>query len=195
MDTNEISFVGYKVPHPLRAEMVLRVGVDFERDKARDGKQTVARAAISRAAAACALMFREWREDWMKAKTRPIGLRNRESLRLNVGNARALEEAASRVAPPREIAAPAAKRQAQRSAFYGKYVENKAARAAAPVAAAAAAPQGALPPGWQVGTAPDGRSYYYNPATGVSQWEFPAAAAPTSPLYNPASPVYAAQSP
>lgn len=135
MDTNEISFVGYKVPHPLRAEMVLRVGVDFPTDKARDGKQTVARAAISRAAAGCALMFRQWREDWIKAKTRPIGMRNRESLRLNVGNAKALEEAAARVAVPQaSVAGPAAakgKRVPQKSAFYGKLQEKEAATKAA----------------------------------------------------------------
>jgi DNA-directed RNA polymerase subunit L len=124
MDTNEISYVGYKVPHPLRAEMVLRVGVDFPADKARDGKQTVARAAISRAAAGCALMFRQWREDWVRAKTRPIGMRNRESLRLNVGNAKALEDAAARVAPAKVAAAPGPKRKAQTSAFYGKIGET-----------------------------------------------------------------------
>ena len=132
METNEISYVGYKVPHPLRAEMVLRVGVDFPTDKARDGKQTVARAAISRAAAGCALMFRRWREDWIQAKLRPIGTRNRESLRLNVGNAKALEEAAARVAPPKGIAAPKGKRVPQKSAFYGKLQEKIAAQRAGP---------------------------------------------------------------
>jgi DNA-directed RNA polymerase subunit L len=126
MNAGEISYAGYKVPHPLRAEMVLRIGVDFPTDKARDGKQTVARAAISRAAAGCALMFRRWREDWLIAQTRPIGVRNRESLRLNVGNAKALEEAAARVATaPIAKAAPGAKRVPQKSAFYGK-LQDKA---------------------------------------------------------------------
>ncbi len=131
MDSNEVSFVGYKVPHPLRAEMVLRIGVDFPTDKARDGKQTVALAAISRAAAGCALMFRQWREDWIAAKTRPIGTRNRESLRLNVGNAKALEAAAALVAPPvaKGPAAAKGKRTPQKSAFYGKLQEKAAAAA------------------------------------------------------------------
>lgn len=125
MDVGEVSYVGYKVPHPLRAEMVLRVGVDFPQDKARDGKQTVARAAISRAAAGCALMFREWRQDWARALTGVIGTRTRASLRLNVGNAKALEEATARVAPPKAApAAPGAKRQPQKSAFYGKLGET-----------------------------------------------------------------------
>lgn len=125
MDTGEISFVGYKVPHPLRAEMVLRVGVDFERDKARDGKQTVARAAISRAAAQCALMFKQWREDWMQAISGSIGMRNRESLRLTVGNAKALEQAAATVAVPAARAGPTTKREPQKSAFYGKFQEAR----------------------------------------------------------------------
>lgn len=51
----DISFVGYKVPHPLRDEMLLRVGVE------RDGQQVTARAAVSRAAKGCADMFMSWR--------------------------------------------------------------------------------------------------------------------------------------
>lgn len=134
METGEISYVGYKVPHPLRAEMVLRIGVDFANDKARDGKQTVARAAISKAAAGCALMFRQWREDWVAAQTRPIGTRNRESLRLNVTNAKALETAAARVAPPPAATKPGAKgkRTPQASAFYGKYVEKATSKSQTP---------------------------------------------------------------
>ena len=51
----DISFVGYKVPHPLRDEMLLRVGVE------RDGQQVTARAAVARAAKGCADMFATWR--------------------------------------------------------------------------------------------------------------------------------------
>ena len=68
-------------------------------------------------AAGCALMFREWRQDWARATTGVIGTRSRASLRLNVGNAKALEEAAARVAPvpAAKAAAPGAKRQPQKS--------------------------------------------------------------------------------
>jgi DNA-directed RNA polymerase subunit L len=176
MDTNEISYIGYKVPHPLRAEMVLRVGVDFPADKARDGKQTIARAAISRAAAGCALMFRQWREDWVRAKTRPIGMRNRESLRLNVGNAKALEDAAVSVAPAKVAAAPGAKRKAQASAFYGKIEDaTRPDREAGAAAASAASP-------------------VYNPS---SPPYFPNSPpyVPSSPVYAPTSPPYAPSSP
>jgi hypothetical protein len=187
METNEISFVGYKVPHPLRAEMVLRVGVDFPTDKARDGKQLVARAAISRAAAGCALMFRQWREDWIQAKTRPIGTRNRESLRLNVGNAKALEEAAARVAPPKALAPAKGKRTPQKSAFYGKLQEQ--------VVAQRAATAGPSSPAYSPNTPQYGPGTpQYGPgsptyAPGTPQY------APTSPFYSPTSPVYAPTSP
>jgi DNA-directed RNA polymerase subunit L len=198
MDTNEITYVGYKVPHPLRAEMVLRVGVDFPTDKARDGKQTVARAAISRAAAGCALMFRQWREDWVRAKTRPIGLRNRESLRLNVGNARALEEAAARVAPVAVAKAPGDKRKPQDSAFYGKIDQviapdrttGAAVRADFNAGKAALAAAEALRSGW--GAAP--QSPAYAPQSPAYAPQSPAYA-PQSPAYAPQSPAYAPQSP
>jgi DNA-directed RNA polymerase subunit L/DNA-directed RNA polymerase alpha subunit len=51
----EISFAGYKVPHPLRDEMLLRIGVE------KDGQQVTARAAVSKAAKGCADMFAGWR--------------------------------------------------------------------------------------------------------------------------------------
>jgi len=54
---SEITFVGYKVPHPLRDEMVLRVGVE-------SGKDTDARAAVAKAARACAQMFKSWAAQW-----------------------------------------------------------------------------------------------------------------------------------
>ena len=56
-DAGEISFVGYKVPHPLRDEMLLRVGVE-------SGKDVDARAAVAKAARACAQMFTEWLSQW-----------------------------------------------------------------------------------------------------------------------------------
>ena len=57
MDTNEITYVGYKVPHPLRDEMLLRVGVE-------SGKDTDARAAVAKAARSCAQMFSTWAGQW-----------------------------------------------------------------------------------------------------------------------------------
>lgn len=57
VDSGEITYAGYKVPHPLKDEMLLRIGVD-------DGKETTARAAIAKAAQACADMFRRWGTMW-----------------------------------------------------------------------------------------------------------------------------------
>jgi len=52
-----ISFAGYKIPHPLRDEMLLRIGVD-------DGSEVTARAAIAMAARGCKAMFQEWLRIW-----------------------------------------------------------------------------------------------------------------------------------
>ena len=60
VDTEEITFVGYKVPHPLRDEMLLRVGVD-------SGKDVDARAAVAKAARECAQMFKNWSGQWAGA--------------------------------------------------------------------------------------------------------------------------------
>jgi len=52
-----ITYAGYSVPHPLRDEMVLRIGV-------RDGKETTARAAVAAAAKGCAEWFNQLRNEW-----------------------------------------------------------------------------------------------------------------------------------
>ncbi len=209
MDSNQISFVGYKVPHPLRAEMVVRVGVDFPTDKTRDGKQTVARAAISQAAAGCALMFKQWREDWNRALAGTIGTRNRESLRLNVGNARALEEAAARGKPAAAAKpAPGAKRTPQKSAFYDKLrptLEADPSRAIAPPVPVATTPNyGAAPGTPNYGAAaagPQSPNYAgYAPlspvyAPGTPNYGAAGAAGSTTPGYAPTSPVYPPRSP
>ena len=58
MDSGEVTFVSYKVPHPLRDEMLVRVGVE-------DGLETTARAALAKAARATGQMFREWLAVWV----------------------------------------------------------------------------------------------------------------------------------
>ena len=96
MMDKDISFVGYKVPHPLRDEMVLRVGVDFPLDREKDGKESAARSAVAKAAQECSLMFQKWRNDWNRAVTKK-GRRNLKSLRLTAGNAKASEQAVNLV--------------------------------------------------------------------------------------------------
>jgi DNA-directed RNA polymerase subunit L len=57
VDTEQITFAGYKVPHPLRDEMVLRVGVA-------SGLVADARAAVAAAARECAQLFKTWSTMW-----------------------------------------------------------------------------------------------------------------------------------
>ncbi len=52
-----ISFAGYKIPHPLKDEMLLRIGVD-------DGNEITARTAIAVASRGCKAMFQEWLRLW-----------------------------------------------------------------------------------------------------------------------------------
>lgn len=54
-----ITYVGYSVPHPLRDEMVLRVGVE-------DGKEATARLAVATAAKGCRELFKNLRVEWRK---------------------------------------------------------------------------------------------------------------------------------
>lgn len=50
-------FAGYKIPHPLKDEMLLRVGVE-------DGNELSARAAIASSARGCKAMFEGWLRLW-----------------------------------------------------------------------------------------------------------------------------------
>jgi DNA-directed RNA polymerase subunit L len=52
-----ITYVGYSVPHPLRDEMVLRVGVA-------DAKEATARLAVATAARGCRALFEQMRHAW-----------------------------------------------------------------------------------------------------------------------------------
>lgn len=63
---SDVTFAGYKVPHPLRDEMLLRIGVE-------DGKEETARLAIAEASQGCANMFRTWAAQWLES-VEDIGL-------------------------------------------------------------------------------------------------------------------------
>lgn len=56
----KITYAGYSVPHPLRDEIVLRVGVE-------DGEESTARLAVAEAAKGCVGMFQEMRSAWKDA--------------------------------------------------------------------------------------------------------------------------------
>ena len=57
---NNVTYVGYNVPHPLRNDMVLRLGIN-------GGKELDARMTIENAAKGCVAMFTRWLADWRKA--------------------------------------------------------------------------------------------------------------------------------
>jgi len=68
-----ITYVGYSVPHPLRDEMVLRVGVE-------NGKEASARGAVAAAAKGCQELFRNLRTEWRKL----MGVQNQGGIQVSV---------------------------------------------------------------------------------------------------------------
>jgi DNA-directed RNA polymerase subunit L/DNA-directed RNA polymerase alpha subunit len=61
----KITYAGYCVPHPLRDEMILRIGVE-------DGEESTARLAVAEAAKGCVQMFREMRATWRSVNGAPL---------------------------------------------------------------------------------------------------------------------------
>jgi DNA-directed RNA polymerase II subunit RPB3 len=59
-----ITYAGYSVPHPLRDEMILRIGVE-------DGEESTARLAVAQAAKGCVKMFQEMRVAWRSVNGAP----------------------------------------------------------------------------------------------------------------------------
>jgi DNA-directed RNA polymerase I and III subunit RPAC1 len=53
----KITYAGYSIPHPLRDEMLLRIGVE-------DGEEATARLALATAAKGCVEMFQNLRTAW-----------------------------------------------------------------------------------------------------------------------------------
>ena len=60
----KITYAGFSVPHPLRDEMVIRIGVA-------DGEEGTARAAIATASRGCVGLFQEMRRAWRTALGKP----------------------------------------------------------------------------------------------------------------------------
>ena len=60
VDSGEATFVGYKVPHPLKDEMVLRIGVE-------SGTEDAARKVLMKAARGISQIFKAWGENWATA--------------------------------------------------------------------------------------------------------------------------------
>jgi DNA-directed RNA polymerase subunit D len=60
---NDITFAGYDVPHPLRNEMVIRIGCPEEAG---------ARRVLREAMVACGAMFASWKESWKAKGAGPV---------------------------------------------------------------------------------------------------------------------------
>jgi DNA-directed RNA polymerase subunit L len=88
-----ITFAGYKIPHPLKDEMLLRIGVE-------DGNELTARSAIAAAAKGCKAMFNEWLQLWVTGpKGAPITARANPSARAPIKLKRGTVAAPTSVAP------------------------------------------------------------------------------------------------
>jgi DNA-directed RNA polymerase subunit L len=61
----KITYAGYSVPHPLRDEIILRIGVE-------DGEEATARLAVAEAAKGCVDMFQKLRIAWQGATGAPV---------------------------------------------------------------------------------------------------------------------------
>lgn len=64
MDGSKVTYVGYNVPHPLRDEMVLRLGIA-------GGQEVEARKVLAEAARGCVALFRGFKESWLTATGAP----------------------------------------------------------------------------------------------------------------------------
>lgn len=65
MDGSKVTYVGYNVPHPLRDEMVLRIGIA-------GGQEADARRVVAEAARGCAALFRGYLESWQRSLGGPV---------------------------------------------------------------------------------------------------------------------------
>lgn len=63
VDSGEITFVGYNVPHPLQDKMKMSIAIPVGNEKT----ELEIRRLLAKAAGACAAMFQTWLIDWERA--------------------------------------------------------------------------------------------------------------------------------
>ena len=94
----DIAFAGYKIPHPLRDEMLLRIGAEDEK---------TARQAIADASQGCAEIYRSWAQQWL-ASSDDIGIVSQSEPRpLWEAHAEAKESKAEKPSKPSKPSKPA----------------------------------------------------------------------------------------
>lgn len=95
-----VTYAGYVIPHPLRDEMLLRIGVA-------DGKEVTARKALAEACAGCADMFRQLKMAWMTGTASAGGKSRMEILRETGADVRGtIASAAPKPTPAAAVSAP-----------------------------------------------------------------------------------------
>jgi DNA-directed RNA polymerase subunit L len=73
----KVTYAGYSVPHPLRDEIILRIGVE-------DGEEATARLALAEAAKGCVDMFQKLRLAWQTVTgEQPLGVQSSIAVRRN----------------------------------------------------------------------------------------------------------------
>jgi DNA-directed RNA polymerase subunit L len=65
MDGSKVTYVGYNIPHPLRDEMVLRIGIA-------GGQEIDARKVLAEAARGCVALSKGFAESWQRAIGAPV---------------------------------------------------------------------------------------------------------------------------
>lgn len=71
MNDTKITYVGYAVPHPLRDEMVLRIGIA-------GGKDIDAYRVVAEACRGCTALFSGWSQDWARTTGAPTVVRGQK---------------------------------------------------------------------------------------------------------------------
>jgi len=127
MDKEEITFAGAMMPHPLRKELLVSIGV-------KDGNETTARAMFSKAAKGCAAMFKVWKENWdeltagrVPTAPAPVPRNRNRTFKLAPGEALPPAEAAPQAQPQPtgEVAkAAAAAKKKERDPRRGAFWQN-----------------------------------------------------------------------
>jgi len=142
-DLVPITYVGYEIPHPLRDEMVLRIGVE-------SGKQMDAQKAFAQACSGCAAIFTEMRTAWNRivnpgAATAAAGAAGAATATAAVLRRKAVTPKASKTAgaATATAAAGAATATAEDLEARLKSVRNSLVAAAAPAPAPTAGATGA----------------------------------------------------
>jgi len=94
-----ITFAGYKIPHPLKDEMLLRIGVQ-------DNSEITARMAIAASARGCKAMFQGWLDIWRGGKglaAPSVAAAGKSALKLKRTTAPAATPVATPAAAPKSI--------------------------------------------------------------------------------------------